>query len=54
MVEGKMKVILLFCINFPDSLPIAYTIFKKVTYLGMTSGNNTYYHQDGGIPKSEI
>jgi hypothetical protein len=52
MVEGQMKGILLFCINFLDSLPISYTILKQATFLEVAFGNTKYHHQDGGIPNT--
>jgi hypothetical protein len=54
MVEGQMTGIHLFCINFPDSLPINYTTLKQATYLEVAFGNTKYHHQDGGIPNTGI
>jgi hypothetical protein len=54
MVEGQIKGMHLFCITFPDSLPINNTTALKPTYLEVTLGNIKYHHHDGGTPNTEI
>jgi hypothetical protein len=49
MVEGQIKGIHPFCINFPDSLPINYTTLKQATLLEMTLGNIKYHQYNDGI-----
>jgi hypothetical protein len=52
MVQGHMTGIHLFCIHFPDSLPINCTTLKQATYLEVTFGITKYPHQDGGLPNT--
>jgi hypothetical protein len=54
MVQGQMRGIHPFLINFPGSLPINCTTLKQTTYLKVALGNDKYHHQDGGIPNTEI
>jgi hypothetical protein len=53
-VQGQLKGIQIFCINFSDSLPINYTTLKLITYPEVTLGKTKYNHQDDRIPNIEI
>jgi hypothetical protein len=54
MVEGQMKGIHLFCINFPGSLPTNCIFLKQTTYLEVALGNTKHHHQDGGISNTYL
>jgi hypothetical protein len=55
MAQGQMQGIHLFCLIFPDGLPLTYTTLKVATYLEVAFENTRkYHHQGGGIPNIGI